>query len=247
MPKRRAFLDVTIDGAPAPSRLVFELHADECPKTCDNFATLCVTKAYVSTPFHRIIRGFMAQGGDTTAGDGTGGVSIYGGGTFDDEDTSSYSHNARGVLSMANAGPNTNGSQFFFTFAAADHLTGKHTVFGRILGADSMDVLSEIERLPADKGDRPLTQLSIASTTVMVNPFARLEQAKLDAAKEKAKQLEAVEAAKARMAEGEASKGPGAVGKYLKIPPRPAMATGAGALPRKKKKKASGYGDFSAF
>jgi len=106
--------------------LNLELHVDVCPRTCDNFLQLVERGYYDNIPFHRLIRNFMLQGGDPT-GTGNGGESCWGG-KFADEISNKLRHEGRGVLSMANAGPNTNGSQFFITFKSAAHLDGKHTL-----------------------------------------------------------------------------------------------------------------------
>lgn len=130
--------------------LTVELYAADAPMTVENFINLAKEGFYDGTTFHRVIPDFMAQGGDPT-GTGRGGPGY----TFRDE-FSSRRHDSKGVLSMANAGPNTNGSQFFITFAATPHLDGKHTVFGKVV--DGTDVLDRIsERDPsraAEPGDR---------------------------------------------------------------------------------------------
>ena len=135
----QVFFDLAI-GEPdsadyVKERVVFELFAD-VPKTCENFRALCTGEKggnlhYKGNKFHRIISGFMMQGGDTTRGNGTGGESIYGE-KFADEGIW-YPHTHKGVLSMANAGPNTNGSQFFICYGATPHLNEKHTIFGRVI------------------------------------------------------------------------------------------------------------------
>ena len=126
-------------------------------QTCKNFATLASTHKYDNVIFHRIIPGFMIQGGDPT-GTGTGGESIYGR-TFEDEFDSSLSHSGKGVLSMANSGPRTNGSQFFITLAATPHLNGKHTIFGQVV--DGMDVVDRIGSVKTGPGDKPVKDVMI--------------------------------------------------------------------------------------
>lgn len=129
-------------------KLVIELFNDIVPKTVKNFMTLVKTK-YKNTIFHRIIPGFMVQGGDFTAQNGTGGYSIYGK-HFEDENFK-IKHAKPGLLSMANSGPNTNGSQFFITFAETPWLDNKHVVFGRII--DGMDTLYSLEKYGSESGN----------------------------------------------------------------------------------------------
>ena len=126
-------------------------------KTCKNFATLASTGKYNNVVFHRIIPNFMIQGGDPT-GTGRGGESIYGG-KFEDEIVSSLKHEGKGTLSMANAGPGTNGSQFFITLAPTPHLNGKHTVFGKVV--DGMDVVDKLGSVRTGAGDRPVQEVKI--------------------------------------------------------------------------------------
>ncbi|CAG2116940.1 unnamed protein product, partial [Medioppia subpectinata] len=142
--------------------IVFELYWKEAPKTCKNFAELSRRGYYNGTKFHRIIKDFMIQGGDPT-GTGKGGKSIYGE-KFNDEIHPSLKHTGAGVLSMANAGPNTNGSQFFITLAPTQHLDGKHAIFGRV--SAGMAVVDKMGRVKTDKNDRPLDDVKIVKATV---------------------------------------------------------------------------------
>ncbi len=145
-------MDVTIGGEPAGT-IEAELFADVVPKTAKNFRVLCSGEEgeemrYAGSPFHRIIPGFMIQGGDFTNGNGTGGKSIYGG-KFDDENFE-IKHEEAGLLSMANAGPNTNGSQFFITVAPTPWLDGRHVVFGKV--TSGMDVVEVMEKQGSRQG-----------------------------------------------------------------------------------------------
>ena len=139
-------------------RIVIKLFDKITPKTAKNFKELCILKKYITAPFHRIIKDFMLQSGDFTNYDGTGGVSIYGR-TFPDENFK-LEHDRKYLLSMANSGPNTNGSQFFITTSKCPHLDGKHVVFGEVMdGFDLVDYLNEIE---TNREDKPRNMIIIS-------------------------------------------------------------------------------------
>eukprot|EP00644_Phytophthora_capsici_P002752 jgi/Phyca11/10794/fgenesh1_pm.PHYCAscaffold_55_\ len=156
----RVYFDVSIGGSRA-GRIVFRLYSD-VPRTAENFRSLCTGESglgrttghalhYKKVPFHRIIKGFMLQGGDFSKRNGTGGESIYGG-KFADE-SFKYRHKKAGLLSMANAGKDTNGSQFFITTVATPHLDGKHVVFGEV--EKGMDVVRKMENVETVANNKP--------------------------------------------------------------------------------------------
>ncbi|KAK3673097.1 Peptidyl-prolyl cis-trans isomerase-like 1 [Recurvomyces mirabilis] len=142
--------------------IVCELYTDHAPKTCQNFSTLAARNYYNGTVFHRIIPDFMIQGGDPT-GTGRGGASIYGE-KFEDEIRADLKHTGAGILSMANSGKNTNGSQFFITLAPTPWLDRKHTIFGRVKGG--MRIVQRMGMVKTDGEDRPLEEVKIVKARV---------------------------------------------------------------------------------
>eukprot|EP00756_Hemistasia_phaeocysticola_P027091 Hpha_TRINITY_DN16099_c2_g14::TRINITY_DN16099_c2_g14_i1::g.119009::m.119009/K05864/PPID, CYPD; peptidyl-prolyl isomerase D len=174
--RRRCFLDISI-AENAVGRIVVELFYDAAPRTCENFRALCtgerghvpdhpeVAMCYAGSVFHRVIAGFMIQGGDFTAGDGTGGWSIWGD-SFADEGFT-HAHDSAGLLSMANSGPDTNCSQFFITTATSTHLDQRHVVFGKVV--KGMSVVRRIENVGVGRFDRPEVEVKITASGDLAN------------------------------------------------------------------------------
>lgn len=169
----KVFFDLKIGDEAQTKRIEFELFKDKVPKTAENFRALCTGEKsseenklhYKGSVFHRIIKDFMMQGGDFENANGTGGCSIYGR-KFDDEKFA-YKHSRPGLLSMANSGPNTNGSQFFVTLKETPWLDGKHVVFGKVISG--FEYCKEIEALETDSQDKPLKSVVIVDCGEIAN------------------------------------------------------------------------------
>lgn len=238
--------------------LNIELHCDIAPRACENFITLCERGYYNGIAFHRSIRNFMIQGGDPT-GTGKGGESIWGK-PFKDEVNSKLLHSGRGVVSMANSGPHTNGSQFFILYKSANHLNYKHTVFGTVVGA--LTTLAAMEKVPVDDNDRPLEEIKITSVEVFVNPYTEPDE---EEEKEKAMEEKKVEDKEhdkvgswySNPGTGaDSGTGGGGVGKYLKARKNAQVTSAAAvsepdlqltAVGKKRKTGTTEFGNFSAW
>ena len=164
-PKKSEYIVLSISKSPEENKEVpigdiyIKLYDDIVPKTCHNFKSLSKIE-YKNCVIHRMIKGFMLQTGDYENSNGTGGASVYGK-KFPDENFT-IKHTKRGLLSMANSGPDTNGSQFFITFDAAPHLDGKHVVFGEVV--KGWEVLDAIETMKTNSNDEPIELLYICNT-----------------------------------------------------------------------------------
>ncbi|XP_075960485.1 RING-type E3 ubiquitin-protein ligase PPIL2 [Anarhichas minor] len=240
--------------------LNLELHCDKVPKAGENFTRLCKKGYYDGTVFHRSIRNFMIQGGDPT-GTGTGGESFWGK-PFKDEFKPNLSHTGRGVLSMANSGPNTNKSQFFITFRSCIYLDRKHTVFGRIVGG--FEALTAMENVESDpKSDKPKSEIKIITATVFVDPYEEAD-AQIAAERETELQKQEEEKQQTSIAQQKAKEKQApktfkaGVGKYINPATKKRSAvedesgpSTSGAAPStsgaKKSKAKSSFGDFSSW
>lgn len=245
--------------------LLIELHPEFAPKAVWNFTRLAQRGSYRSVPFHRSVRNFMIQGGDPT-GTGRGGTSIWGK-NFEDELQGPLTHDARGVVSMANKGKNTNSSQFFITYKAAPHLDRKHTVFGKVVeGADT--TLARMEAVEVDEGSRPVEEIVIKDVVVYVDPFEEFlkDKGKKEKDEEERKEIQRQGGTeddrttwtgkRIRTAGDEGvGGGNGGVGKYLKGVGATEGETGSGgkveeweeAEQPRKKAKMGGFGNFDGW
>ncbi|KAH8401626.1 hypothetical protein KR009_006926, partial [Drosophila setifemur] len=238
--KKKGYVRLNTNFGP----LNLELFCDQTPRACDNFIKHCANGYYNNVMFHRSIRNFIVQGGDPT-GSGAGGESIWGT-KFEDEFKPNLTHTGRGVLSMANSGPNTNGSQFFITYRSCKHLDGKHTIFGKLVGG--LETLQKMENIEVDNKDRPIEDIVIETSQVFVNPFAEaIEQLAKEREEEAASKEETVKKAEQQKRMKEPLKVyRDGVGKYLKLQ-MAAKKTEMDASAVKKKKLGSGFGDFSSW
>ncbi|KAH8672520.1 peptidyl-prolyl cis trans isomerase [Tricladium varicosporioides] len=242
--------------------LNIELQTETAPRAVWNFVQLAKKGYYNGVQFHRNIRNFMIQGGDPT-GTGKGGVSIWGK-NFNDEFDGPLTHDARGVMSMANKGKNTNSSQFFIIYRPAKHLDRKHTIFARVVGG--LEVLQKMENAAVDSSNRPIDDIVMENVVVFVDPFEEFQKQKAekDAAekeKEEIRKQGGTEDDKTtwtgKRIRGDGTimqaESSGSVGKYLKT----ATNTGSGKAvpddellgmePAKKKVKAGGFGNFDGW
>ncbi|KAH9629415.1 hypothetical protein HF086_013329 [Spodoptera exigua] len=245
MVKKKGYVRLVTNLGP----LNFELYCDLTPKACDNFIRHCNNGYYNGTKFHRSIRNFMIQGGDPT-GTGLGGESVWKK-PFEDEVKPNLHHTGRGVLSMANSGPNTNGSQFFITFRSCKQLDGKHTIFGKLVGG--MDTLTAMEQIEVDNKDRPIEDIVIEVAQVFVDPFAEAEE---QLVKDRAEELKRKAEEEGSQVRPKKAKQPlkvfrDGVGKYLKLqevapPATSSKPTKTQEPPAKKVKNDKKYG-FGAF
>jgi peptidyl-prolyl cis-trans isomerase-like protein 2 len=242
--------------------LNIELQTETAPRAVWNFVHLAKKGYYNGVKFHRNIRNFMIQGGDPT-GTGKGGTSIWGK-NFQDEFDGPLTHDARGIMSMANKGKNTNSSQFFITYKPAKHLDRKHTIFGRVVGG--MDVLQKLENVPTDEGNRPERNIIMENVVVFVDPFEEFQKQKreIDEAeklREEIKKQGGTEDDKTtwtgKRIRGDGSvvqaEQTGGVGKYLKTGANTSNGKHIGdedmleAEPVKKKVKSGGFGNFDSW
>lgn len=244
--------------------LNLELYPETAPKAVWNFVQLAKKGFYRGVKFHRNIRNFMIQGGDPT-GTGKGGQSVWGK-NFEDEFDGPMTHDARGVISMANKGKNTNSSQFFILYRPAKHLDRKHTIFAKVVGG--MEVLTKLENVKVDESDRPIEDIIIQDVVVFVDPFEEFKKNRTEAEQKEKEKEEIMRqggteddrttwTGKRVRADGTVERSEaGGVGKYLKAAvaggEKPAVKGGLDDWqepeePVKKKVKSGGFGDFSGW
>lgn len=232
--------------------LNLELHTDMIPKACENFIQHSLAGYYNGTVFHRSIRNFMIQGGDPT-GTGLGGDSIWSG-PFKDHFKPNLTHTGRGILSMANTGPNTNKSQFFITYRSARHLDGKHMIFGRVVGG--LETLDKMEAIETNAKERPKKEIRIETCQVFVNPFDDVDE-QLRKEREAALAQEASDREKdtrkpAQKKDSQPKVFKAGIGKYINPAKQKRTladeANESAETKKKKKKDVKGtFGDFSAW
>ncbi|XP_059168026.1 RING-type E3 ubiquitin-protein ligase PPIL2-like [Physella acuta] len=246
--KKKGYVRIVTNLGP----LSLELHCDMVPKTCENFLKHCLNGYYKNTIFHRSIRNFMIQGGDPE-GTGAGGQSIWGT-PFKDELKPNLTHTGRGVLSMANSGPNTNRSQFFITYRSCRHLDGKHAVFGKVVGG--LKTLDAMEAIEVDKKDKPKIDIIIEDCVVFSNPYDEAdEQLKKereeDLEKQKREKDEEIKKQKKKTEEPTVKVYKQGVGKYINSTAIKRAATSAEddtvSDPKQKKKATYNFGNFSSW
>jgi len=225
--------------------LNLELYCDTVPKTCENFLKLAAKGYYNGTIFHRSIRHFMLQGGDPT-GTGTGGDSHWGG-AFKDEIKTQYHHTGRGVLSMANSGPDSNKSQFFITYRSCKHLDGKHTIFGKLVGG--METLTAVEAVGTDNKDKPVTPIVLEKVVVFVDPFVEAEEELVKLREEEEQKIRDENAPKKADKKAERKVFTSGIGKYINpvLKKDARKEAGESEVPKKKQKVTGKFGDFSSW
>lgn len=223
--------------------LNLELFCDAVPKTCENFVGLCKKGYYDGTKFHRSIRHFMVQGGDPT-GTGKGGESLWGK-PFRDEFKPNLVHQGRGVLSMANEGPDTNQSQFFVTYRSCRHLDTKHSVFGKLVGG--LEALNAIEAVETDNKDRPIEDIVLLRAVVFVDPYEEVDEElrKKREEEEESKQREARESVQKKRASKALQEFHKGIGKYIDPDVTKKGQEEPVAVPVKRKLISGTFGDFS--
>ncbi|GFU03734.1 RING-type E3 ubiquitin-protein ligase PPIL2 [Nephila pilipes] len=237
--KKKGYLQIVTSIGP----LNMELHCDMTPKTCENFIKLCKSGYYDNTIFHRSIKNFMIQGGDPT-GTGNGGESAWKT-PFKDEFRPNLSHQGRGILSMANSGPNTNKSQFFITYRSCQHLDKKHSIFGRVVGG--LDTLTKMEKIETDKNDKPIETIKILKIVIFVDPYQEVDD---ELAKLREEERLAGEKALVKNEEPKTKKLKTyhqGVGKYINSSAIGNSETDFGVETKKKKSVTGKFGDFSAW